>query len=89
MALYYLKASGEFDAAVREWEQKPSASKTWTNIKSFIATEEKINRTNSPPNSTRQTRWKNRQRQLKNSLQILKKAKHAKWRFLSRTQQKQ
>jgi hypothetical protein len=39
MALYYLKASGEFDAAVRGWEQKPSASKTWTNIKSFIATE--------------------------------------------------
>ncbi len=27
MALYYLKASGEFDAAVCEWEQKPSASK--------------------------------------------------------------
>jgi hypothetical protein len=39
MALYYLKASGEFDAAVCEWKQKPSASKTWTNIKSFIATE--------------------------------------------------
>jgi hypothetical protein len=39
MALYYLKASGEFDAAVREWEQTPSASKTWTNIKSFVATE--------------------------------------------------
>ncbi len=39
MALYYLKASGEFDAAVRKWERKPSASKTWTNIKSFIATE--------------------------------------------------
>jgi hypothetical protein len=39
MALYYLKASGEFDAAVREWEQKPAASKTWTNIKSFIAAE--------------------------------------------------
>jgi hypothetical protein len=39
MALYYLKASGEFDAAIPEWEQKPSASKTWTNIKSFIATE--------------------------------------------------
>jgi hypothetical protein len=38
-ALYYLKASGEFDAAVREWEQKPSASKTWTSIKSFIAME--------------------------------------------------
>jgi hypothetical protein len=39
MALYYLKASGKFDAAIFEWEQKPSASKTWTNIKSFIATE--------------------------------------------------
>jgi hypothetical protein len=38
MALYYLKASGEFDAAVREWEQKPSASNTLKNIKSFIAT---------------------------------------------------
>ena len=39
MVLYYLKASGEFDAAICEWEQKPAASKTWTNIKSFIATE--------------------------------------------------
>jgi hypothetical protein len=39
MALYYLKASGEFDAAVRKWEQKPSESNTWTNIKSFIAME--------------------------------------------------
>jgi hypothetical protein len=40
MELYYLKASKEFDAAmIRKWEQKPAASKTWTNIKSFIATE--------------------------------------------------
>ncbi len=39
MALYYLKASGEFDAAIRKWEQKPAASKTWMDIKSFIATE--------------------------------------------------
>ena len=39
MALYYLKASGEFDAVVREWENKPTASKTWVNIKTFIATE--------------------------------------------------
>jgi hypothetical protein len=28
MALYYSKASGEFDAAVRKWEQKLSASKS-------------------------------------------------------------
>ena len=38
MALYYLKASGEFDAAVGEWENKPTVSKTWVNIKIFIAT---------------------------------------------------
>jgi hypothetical protein len=39
MALYYLKSSGEFDAAVREWENKAAADKTWINIKTFIATE--------------------------------------------------
>ena len=38
MALYYLKASGEFDAAVRKWENKPAADKTWVNIKTFILT---------------------------------------------------
>jgi hypothetical protein len=39
MALYYLKASGGFNAAVHEWEQKPAASKTWTNITAFIEME--------------------------------------------------
>jgi hypothetical protein len=39
MALYYFKASGEFDAAVRKWENKTVANKTWINIKTFIATE--------------------------------------------------
>ena len=39
MALYYFKATGEFDAAVREWEQKSADQKTWTNIKTFISTE--------------------------------------------------
>jgi hypothetical protein len=39
MVLYYLKASGEFDAAVREWEQRPMGQKTWQNIKTFISTE--------------------------------------------------
>ena len=39
MALYYFKASGEFDAAVREWENKAAADKTWVNIKSFISKE--------------------------------------------------
>jgi hypothetical protein len=39
MALYFLKASGEFDSAVREWDQRPAGKKTWQNIKSFISTE--------------------------------------------------
>ena len=39
MALFYLKATGEFDVAVREWEAKPAADKTWDNIKRFISTE--------------------------------------------------
>jgi hypothetical protein len=39
MALYYLKASGEFDAAVRKWENKAAADKTWANIKTFISAE--------------------------------------------------
>ena len=36
IALFYLKATGEFDAAVREWEAKPAVDKTWANIKTFI-----------------------------------------------------
>jgi hypothetical protein len=39
MALYHFKASGEFDAAVCEWENKASADKTWSNIKTFISAE--------------------------------------------------
>jgi hypothetical protein len=39
MALYHFKASGEFDAAVGEWENKSAADKTWANIKTFISAE--------------------------------------------------
>jgi hypothetical protein len=39
MALFYLKTTGEFDAAIRTWEAKPKADKTWAKIKSFISTE--------------------------------------------------
>jgi hypothetical protein len=39
MALFYLKANGEFNAAIHEWEAKPAADKTWVNIKNFISTE--------------------------------------------------
>ncbi len=37
MALYFLKSSGEFDAAVTEWESRPAGQKTWANIKTFIS----------------------------------------------------
>ncbi len=36
MALYYLKAASEFVAACHEWEAKPTANKSWQNIKTFI-----------------------------------------------------
>jgi hypothetical protein len=39
MALYLFKVSGEFDVAVREWENKASADKMWSNIKTFISAE--------------------------------------------------
>jgi hypothetical protein len=39
MALYHLKATGEFDAAVCDWEQKPTGSKMWSSIKTFISME--------------------------------------------------
>ena len=37
MALYYLKAPGEFDAADWEWENRPAGQKTWQDIKTFIS----------------------------------------------------
>ncbi len=39
MALYFFKSSGEFNAAVREWDAKPTINKTWANIKTFMSTE--------------------------------------------------
>ena len=39
MALFYLKATGEYNPAVREWENKPTVNKTWANIKVFISKE--------------------------------------------------
>jgi hypothetical protein len=39
MALYFLKASREFNAAIREWEQWPAGQKTWQNITTFISAE--------------------------------------------------
>ncbi len=34
-ALYFLKASGKFDTAVREWEQKPAAQKNMGEHQNF------------------------------------------------------
>jgi hypothetical protein len=37
MALYYFKASKEFNKAVRKWENISAAEQMWTNIKTFIS----------------------------------------------------
>jgi len=39
VALNYLKSTGQYDAAVREWETKPAATRTWANIKVFMSAE--------------------------------------------------
>jgi hypothetical protein len=39
IAFFHLKATGEFDPAVCEWESKPAVQKTWANIKTFILAE--------------------------------------------------
>ncbi len=39
MALHHSKATGELKTTVCQWEQKPTASKTWSSIKTFISTE--------------------------------------------------
>ncbi len=39
MVLYYLQNTGEFDAAVQEWEVKPAVKKSWANIKTFMLVE--------------------------------------------------
>jgi len=56
MALYYLKASGEFNAAVREWENRPTVNKTWQNIKlsSQLNMQKRTNKTSSPQRISKQ-----------------------------------
>ena len=39
IALFQLKATGELNPAICEWEAKPAADKTWANIKTFILAE--------------------------------------------------
>jgi hypothetical protein len=57
MALFYLKASGEFDAAVREWEQCPAGQKHGKTLRlSFQQSMPKrINRINSQRRTLKQT----------------------------------
>ncbi len=68
MALYHFKASGEFDAAVREWENKPATDKMWVDIKTFISAEyaRENKQINSPRSNLKPIQWKNKQRQRKN-----------------------
>jgi hypothetical protein len=73
MALYYLKSTGEYDVAVREWEAKPVATRTWAYIKLFMsvkyAKENKQNKqTNGKAIESKCNR--NKLKPQKNSLQI-------------------
>jgi len=68
ITLFYLKATGEFDSAVRAWEAKPAADKTWANIKtrsrpsSLPNMPKKTSRINLQQSNSRQmrstSRWK-------------------------------
>jgi hypothetical protein len=44
IALFQLKATGEFDPAVHEWEAEPATQKTWANISAEYAKENKQNK---------------------------------------------
>jgi hypothetical protein len=70
MAHYFLKASGKFDAAVREWEHKSAAQKTWGDIKlsSHRSMERKTSRTNLLQKKSEQTTSMSKPKQQKNSL---------------------
>jgi hypothetical protein len=68
LALFHFKASGEFNAAVREWENKPATDKTWVNIKTLISAEYacKIKQNKLTAKQFKAKQWKNKQRQRKN-----------------------
>jgi hypothetical protein len=71
IALYHLKAAGEFNPAVRKWESKPTAQKMWANIKTFISIEyAKENKQNKlTAKHFEVNACKNKPRQWRNSLQ--------------------
>jgi hypothetical protein len=83
MALYFLKASGKFNAAVREWEQRPAIQKTWTNIKTFISLEyAKENKQNKL--TAKKSRANNIDKQSKATEELIAaliKNTHAKWKL--------
>jgi hypothetical protein len=57
MALYFLKASREFDAAVREWEQRPAARKRGKTSKPSFQrnTQWRTSKTNLPQRTSKPT----------------------------------
>jgi hypothetical protein len=68
MALYYFKAAGKYDIAVREWKAKPPIDKTWASIKTFISVG-KTSKTNIPQNISMQMQCRSQQKPPKSSLQ--------------------
>jgi hypothetical protein len=85
MALYYLKTTGEYEPAVRKWENKPAADKTWANIKVFISNEfaKENKKTKSQQNNSKQIACMNRQKSPKNQSTISPKPIPNKWRHSS------
>jgi hypothetical protein len=86
MTLYYLKASGEFDAAVREWDQRPAGQKTWQNIKTFISTEyaKKIKQNKLTAKNFKANMIKEQAKATKELITALTKNLHARWKHSSR-----
>ncbi len=91
MARYHLKASGEFNAAVRKWENKAAVDKHGQTSKrsSQWNMHTKTNKTNLLQNNSKPMQWKSKQRQRKNWSQPWLKTTPAKWRHSSRAQRTQ
>jgi hypothetical protein len=66
--LFQLKATGEFDPAVREWEAKPAAQKTWANIKrsSQRNMRKKTSKTSSWLSISKQTQFRSKWKRRRN-----------------------
>jgi hypothetical protein len=83
MALFYLKATGEFDAAIREWKENLQRTRhglLTSKPSSQLCMQKRTSKTNSQQNNSRQMQSKNKLRQQKNLSTHSLKTTHAKWK---------